>query len=98
MSHSKGQVDCIHAMDPEAVLVPLGFGATRQLATFQHIEWALQQLHPHALLAVFEPKPDVVAKSVALRNPAELDEIRADRLRFWGQRAERLCWLVHLQP
>ena len=58
--------------------------SARQLAPFKRIEWALQQIHPHALVAVFEPKLDVVAKSVALRNPAELDEIRADRLRFAG--------------
>ena len=59
----------------------------------------MQQIHSHASLqAVLEPKLDVVAKLVALRNPAELDEIRADRLKFWAQMAEhlqseRLSWL-----
>ena len=62
--------------------------ANRQLTPFQHIEWALQQIHPHASLqAVLEPKFDVVAKLVAKKNPVELYGIGVDRLKFWAQRA-----------
>ena len=44
------------------------------------------------------PKLDAVVKLVASKNPAELDEIRADRLKFWTHRAlllqsERRSWL-----
>ena len=76
-----------------AVLVP-SVGRTQ----IQHIKWALQQVHPHASMqVVLEPKLDAVAKLVASKNPAELDEIRADRLKFWTQRAmllqsERRSW------
>ena len=65
----------------------------------QHIKWVLQRVHPHASMqAVLEPELDAVAKLVALKTPAELEEIRADRLKFWTQRAmhlqtERLSWL-----
>ena len=79
-----GPVDSGHLTDSGSSPVPFGFGAARQLDPFQHIEWALQQVHPHASLkAVLEPKLEAVAKLVLLKNPAELDEIRANRPEFW---------------
>ena len=83
MLQSGGQDDSGHLTDSRSSLVPYGFGAARQLDPFQHIKWALQQVHPHASLkAVLEPKLEAVAKLVALKNAAELDEIRAGRLKF----------------
>ena len=80
-----------HLTDSRSSHVPFGLGAARQLDPFQHIKWALQQVHPHAALkAVLEPKLEAVAKLVALKNPAELDKIRAGRLKFWTQRAKQL--------
>ena len=48
--------------------------------------------------AVLEPELDAAAKLVASKNPAELEDIRADRLKFWTQRAlflqsKRRSWL-----
>ena len=66
---------------------------------YNNFKWALQQVHPHgSTQAVLQPKLDAVAKLVAFKNAAELDEITADRLKFWTQRAllsqsERRSWL-----
>ena len=80
--HCGGQRDSSVRLDSgSGDFVPCAFGAMRGLDPFQHIEWALQQVHPHASVqAALEPKLDAVAKLVASKNPAELDEIRAHRL------------------
>ena len=55
--------------------------------------------------AVLEPKLDAVAKLVALKIPAELDEIRDELLKFWTK--SHACsykvnvaagFKVHLKP
>ena len=64
-------------------LVPCGFGAKRGLDLSHHIRWSMQQIHPHASMqAALETKLDAVAKLVDSKNQAELDEIRADRLKI----------------